>query len=130
VPKRRVVVTGLGMVTPLGNDVKSTWDGIVNGKSGIGTIEHFDVSMYNTRFGGPIRDLDISEYMTVKDARKMDLFIQYGMIASTQAINDSGLDISDENASRIGCAIGAGIGGVGFIERNHHALLDGSPRKI
>ena len=128
--KRRVVVTGVGMVTPVGNDVKTTWDNILNGKSGIDTLQHFDASAYNTRFGGSIRDLDISEYMSVKDARKMDTFIQYGMIASQQALADSGLEVTEENAGRIGCALGSGIGGVGFIEKNHHALLEGSPRKI
>lgn len=128
--KRRVVVTGLGMVTPVGNDVASTWANILNGKSGIGMIDYFDASSYSTRFCGSIKDLDIAEYMTVKDARKMDEFIQYGMIASIQAITDSGITVTEENAGRIGCSIGSGIGGVGFIEKNHSALLNSGPRKI
>ena len=128
--KRRVVVTGLGMVTPVGNDVKTTWNNIVNGKSGIANIDHFDVSAYNTRFGGSIRDFDVTQYMPAKDARKMDVFIQYGMAASMQALADSGLEITEQNAGRVGCAIGSGIGGVGFIEKNHIALQGSGPRKI
>tara|TARA_R110000868_G_scaffold364037_1_gene626557 strand:+ start:91338 stop:92543 length:1206 start_codon:yes stop_codon:yes gene_type:complete len=118
------------MVTPVGNDVKSSWDNIVNGKSGIAAIAHFDASAYNTRFGGSIKGLDITTYMPAKDARKMDTFIQYGMVAAIQAMADSGLEVTEQNAGRIGCAIGSGIGGVGFIEKNHNALLASGPRKI
>ena len=128
--KRRVVVTGLGLVTPVGNDVKTTWDNILAGKSGITPIEHYDASAFTTRFCGAIKDLDISQYMPPKDARKMDNFIQYGMVAAQQAIEDSGLEITDENCGRIGTSIGSGIGGVGFIEKNHSALLNSGPRKI
>ena len=128
--KRRVVVTGLGLVTPLGNDVKTSWDNILEGKSGIRTIEHFDASAYTTRFGGAIRDLDIDAYMLPKEARKVDSFIQYGMAAGIQAIQHSGLEITEQNAARIGLAIGAGIGGVSFIEKNHNQLLKNGPRKI
>ncbi|OMH32657.1 beta-ketoacyl-ACP synthase II [Motiliproteus sp. MSK22-1] len=128
--RRRVVVTGLGMLTPLGNTVKETWDGIVNGKSGITPIEHFDTSVYNTRFGGSVRNFDVSQYMSVKDARKMDYFIQYGMAAGIQAIEDAGLEVSEENASRIGVAIGSGIGGLPMIEKNHDVVNNSGPRRI
>lgn len=128
--RRRVVVTGLGMLTPVGNTVKETWDNIVNGRSGIGPIEHFDVSAYTTTFGGSVKNFDVSTYMNVKDARKMDLFIQYGMAAGIQAIEDSGLEVTEENAGRIGMAIGSGIGGLPMIERNHSLLEASGPRKI
>lgn len=128
--KRRVVITGMGMVTPVGNDVQSTWENILKGKSGIASLDQFDVSPYTTRFGGSIKDFDIGQYMAPKDARKMDLFIQYGMAAGIQAIEDSGLEITEENAGRIGAAIGSGIGGLGFIEKNKHILDDKGPRKI
>jgi 3-oxoacyl-[acyl-carrier-protein] synthase II len=120
----------LGLVTPLGNDVKSSWENIVNGKSGIGPLEHFDVSAYSTHFGGSIKDFDITRYIPAKDARKMDTFIQYGMAAGIQAIEDAGLNITEQNAPRIGAAIGSGIGGVGFIEKNDAILLKSGPRKI
>jgi 3-oxoacyl-[acyl-carrier-protein] synthase II len=130
VSKRRVVVTGLGMLTPLGNDVSSTWTHIVNGKNGIGLIDHFDVSAYTTRFGGSIKDFDVSQYISSKDARKMDLFIQYGLAAAVQAIEDAQLEITEQNAGRVGTAIGSGIGGLGFIEKNHDVLEKSGPRRI
>ncbi|OPX55256.1 3-oxoacyl-[acyl-carrier-protein] synthase II [Oceanospirillum multiglobuliferum] len=129
-PRRRVVVTGLGLVTPLGNNVKDSWDGILAGKSGIAPIEHFDTTGFATRFGGSVKGFDIAEYMSPKDARKMDTFIQYGMAAAIQAVADSGLECTEENASRIGVAIGSGIGGLPMIEKNHDVLLAGGPRKI
>lgn len=129
--RRRVVVTGLGVVSPVGNDVNTAWENVTAGKSGIGPITHFDVSAFPVRFGGTVRDLDISEYLTPKEARKMDPFIHYGMAASIQALNDSGLlDVAEKHADRIGCAIGAGIGGILTIETNHAAYLKGGPRKI
>ena len=128
--KRRVVVTGLGLVTPVGNDVKTTWDNILAGKSGITPIDHYDPSAFSTRFSGAIKDFDISLYMPAKDARKMDFFIQYGMAAAQQAFEDSGLEVNEENSGRIGTSIGSGIGGVGFIEKNHATLLNSGPRKI
>ena len=128
--KRRVVVTGLGLVTPLGNDVASSWANILEGKSGISPIEHFDAANYSTRFSGAIKDFDVSEYMPVKDARKMDLFIQYGMAAAAQALVDAGIEAQPDNADRIGLAIGAGIGGVSFIEKAHEAVIKEKPRKI
>ena len=118
------------MLTPVGNTVKATWDNIVNGVSGIGPIEHMDASAYNTRFGGSIKEFDAADYMNPKDARKMDLFIQYGMAAGMQAIEDSGLEISEANADRIGVAVGSGIGGLTQIEKNHELLLKSGPRRI
>ncbi|MBS9402132.1 beta-ketoacyl-ACP synthase II [Halomonas sp. TRM85114] len=128
--RKRVVVTGLGLVTPVGNTVDQSWANIVAGKSGIAPIEHFDVSGFNTRFGGSIKDFDISPYLNPKEARKMDLFIQYGMAAGAQAIEDSGVECTEENSGRIGVAIGSGIGGLPMIEHNHHALLKGGARRI
>ncbi len=128
--RRRVVVTGVGMLTPVGNTVKETWDSVLNGKSGIGPIEHFDVSAYSTTFGGSIKNFDVADYMNPKDARKMDLFIQYGMAAGIQAIEDSGLEATEDNAGRIGVAVGSGIGGLPMIEKNHSLLEKSGPRKI
>lgn len=127
---RRVVVTGLGAVTPLGNTVEETWSGILAGKSGINELTQFDVSAFSTRFGGSIKDFDISEYMSAKDARKMDTFIQYGMVAGIQAMRDSGLEVTDENAPRVGCAIGSGIGGLQAIEQTSKLLEQKGPRRI
>lgn len=129
-PRRRVVVTGLGLVTPVGNTVNESWANIVAGKSGIAAIEHFDVSGFNTRFGGAVKDFDIDPYLNPKDARKMDLFIQYGVAAGGQAFADAGLECNEENAARIGVAIGSGIGGLPMIERNHNALNKGGARRI
>ena len=128
--RRRVVVTGLGMVAPVGHTVKEAWDNILAGKSGIRPITHFDVEPFSVRFGGPIYDFDITQYISNKDARKMDKFIHYGVAAGCQAIEDSGLQVTDENATRIGVAIGAGIGGITGIENNYHVYLDKGPRKI
>ncbi len=128
--KRRVVVTGLGAVTPVGLTVPETWESIVSGKSGIRPITSFDVSAFPVRFGGSVQGFDITEYISKKDARKMDTFIHYGVAAGMQAIRDAGLDISGENAERVGVSIGAGIGGLPGIEKNYHAYLEGGPRKI
>ncbi|PXX99504.1 beta-ketoacyl-ACP synthase II [Halomonas sp. LBP4] len=128
--RRRVVVTGLGLVTPVGNSVAESWTSILAGKSGIAPIEHFDVNGFNTRFGGSVKGFDISPYLNPKDARKMDLFIQYGVAAGAQAIADSGIECTEENAGRIGVAIGSGIGGLPMIEHNHNALLKSGARRI
>ena len=128
--KRRVVITGLGMVSPVGLDVKTSWESILAGKSGIGPVTHFDVSDFSVRFCGSIKGFDASTIMNSKDARKMDTFIQYGMAAAIEAMNDSGLEVTEANAERIGVAIGSGIGGLGTIERNYDAYRDGGPRKI
>lgn len=127
---RRVVITGLGMLTPLGADVASTWEGIKAGKSGIRNIEHFDTEPFATRFAGLVPEFDISEYLSPKDARKMDLFVQYGLVAAIQAVRDAGLDMEKENAERVGAAFGSGIGGLTNIEDNHRKLLDSGPRKL
>lgn len=127
---RRVVVTGMGAVTPLGNTVMDSWKGVLESQSGIGPIDTYDVSQYATRFAGLVRNLDITEYLSAKEARKIDPFIQYGLVAGIQAIRDCGLEITDENRSRIGVAVGSGIGGIGTIEKNHDQLLAGGPRKV
>ncbi len=127
---RRVVVTGLGMVTPLGNTVARTWEGVLAAKSGIAPIEHFDAAPFTTQFAGNIRGLDIEQYMPLKDARKMDAFIQYGLIASIQAVEDSGFVVTEENADRCGSAIGSGIGGIGAIEENRDLINTKGPRRI
>jgi 3-oxoacyl-[acyl-carrier-protein] synthase II len=120
----------LGAVTPLANTVSETWDGIINGKSGISPIDSFDISPFASRFGGVIRNLDISEYIPAKDAKRMDGFIHYGIAAGCQAIEDSGLEVTEENAERIGVAIGAGIGGVTGIEECYATYEKGGPRRI
>lgn len=129
-PRRRVVVTGIGLVTPLGNTTEETWEGIKAGKSGIGPIEHFDASNLNTRFSGAVKAFDPGQWFNARDARKMDLFIQYGVAASVQAIRHAGLACSEENAHRIGVAIGSGIGGLPMIETNHQSLLKSGARRI
>jgi len=130
VTSRRVVITGLGMLTPLGADVASTWEGIKAGKSGIRNIEHFDTESFSTRFAGLVPEFDIADYLSPKDARKMDVFIQYGLVAAIQAIRDAGLDMEKEDGDRVGAAFGSGIGGLTNIEDNHRKLLDSGPRKL
>ncbi|WP_226051656.1 beta-ketoacyl-ACP synthase II [Dickeya chrysanthemi] len=128
--KRRVVVTGLGMLSPVGNTVASTWNALLAGQSGISLIDHFDTSAYATRFAGLVKDFNSEDFISRKEARKMDAFIQYGIAAGIQAMQDSGLEVTEANAGRIGAAIGSGIGGLGLIEENHGALMHGGPRKI
>ena len=128
--KRRVVVTGMGMLSPVGNTVESSWKALLEGQSGIVNIEHFDTTNFSTRFAGLVKDFDCTEYMSKKDARKMDLFIQYGIAAGIQALDDSGLQITEENAPRVGVAIGSGIGGLDLIETGHSALVEKGPRKV
>ncbi|ABZ76344.1 Beta-ketoacyl synthase [Shewanella halifaxensis HAW-EB4] len=128
--KRRVVITGLGLVSPVGNTVDSSWKALVSGKSGIAPITKFDASEFTTRFSGSVKDFDVEQYMSRKDARKMDLFIQYGMAAGIQAVEDSGLEMDKLDPARVGTAIGAGMGGLPLIEQNHSALLKGGPRKV
>ncbi|WP_077342832.1 beta-ketoacyl-ACP synthase II [Pseudocolwellia agarivorans] len=127
---RRVVVTGLGMLSPLGNNPETTWQNLLLGKSGISDIQHFDTTEYPTKFAGLIKDFNAEDYMARKEAKKMDLFIQYGVAAGVQAIQDSGLEITEENATRVGVAVGAGIGGLGLIEENFEKMLKTSPRKL
>ncbi|MFW2406032.1 MAG: beta-ketoacyl-ACP synthase II [Gammaproteobacteria bacterium] len=129
--RRRVVVTGLGIISPVGNDLQTAWAAVASGKSGIGPIEEFDVSDFSTRFGGSIRGFDVSEYMTPKDARKIDQFMHYGIASAEQAIDQAGLSIETYAPERIGVAIGSGIGGIGTIEANFEKYMNaGSPRKI
>ena len=128
--RRRVVITGLGLVTPLGNNVPDTWDNILKGVSGIAPITHFDVSEFPVRFGGSIRNFNAEDYIPRKDIKKMDLFIHYGMAAGLQAVADSGLEINDSNSHRVGVAIGSGIGGLPGIEHGKQTILEHGPRKI
>jgi len=131
VSKRRVVVTGMGLISPVGNTVESTWQALLAGQSGVEFIEHFDTTPFATRFAAMVKDFNGEDYnITRKDARKMDYFIQYGIAAGVQAMQDAGIEITEQNAPRIGCAIGSGIGGLGLIEENHSALMNGGPRKI
>jgi len=120
----------MGMLSPLGNDVPSSWQGILAGRSGIGLIEHMDLSAYSTRFGGSIKSFDVEQYLPAKEARKLDLFIQYGLAASFQAVRDSGLEVTDANRERIGVAMGSGIGGLTNIENSCKALIEQGPRRI
>ena len=128
--RRRVVVTGMGMLSPLGVDVAQSWSGILAGKSGISSIEHMNVDAFSARFGGSIKNFDIEQYMPAKDARRLDLFIQYGLAAGLQAIQDSGLEVTDSNRERVGVAMGAGIGGLPNIESTGKILLEQGPRRI
>ena len=128
--KRRVVVTGLGTVSPLGNDLASTWQGILDGRSGIGPVTHFDTEGFTTKIAGEVKDFDPTQWINSKDARKMDEFIHYGVAASIMALQDAGLEITDANAERIGAIIGSGIGGIVGIEETTGKYLDGGARKI
>jgi len=127
---RRVVVTGLGIISPVGLSVADAWANILAGKSGISPITEFDVTAFSSRFGGRIVGFDAKDYISPKDIKKMDPFIHYGMAAATQAINDSGFEVTEENATRIGVAIGSGIGGISSIEKSYDNFLNNGPRKI
>jgi 3-oxoacyl-[acyl-carrier-protein] synthase II len=128
--KRRVVVTGLGMVSPVGNDVATAWKNIVAGKSGIGAVTHFDASTFPTKIAGEVRDFDPAQFVAAKDVKKMDPFIHYGIAASVQAFNDAGLHANEHDAERIGVAVGAGIGGIHTIERTSITFHEQGQRKI
>jgi 3-oxoacyl-[acyl-carrier-protein] synthase II len=129
--KRRIVVTGLGVVSPVGSTVKSAWDAILRGQSGIGPVTRFDVSAFPVRIGGSVRDFDVGQYITPKEARRMDDFMQYGVAAGVQAVNDSGIDFSKADPTRCGAVCGAGIGGLWTIETEYSEYLKAmSPRKI
>jgi len=128
--KRRVVISGLGILSPVGNDLASSWDGIVNGRSGIGPITHFDASAFPTRIAGEVKGFDPAAWVSAKDIKKMDPFVHYGVAAAMMAIQDAGLVIDESNAEMIGVAIGAGIGGLKGIEETTLKLADGGPRKI
>ena len=126
----RVVVTGLGAVTPLGLDVASSWQGIVAGRSGVALIDQFDAEPFSTRFSASVKDFSCDGFIEARDARRMDLFIQYGMVAGMQAFRDSGLTVTEEMAPRVGCAIGSGIGGIGAIEDTSLLIAKSGPRRV
>ncbi len=128
--KRRVVVTGMGMLTPLGVDLESSWQGLTAGKSGVAPIQSFDTTDYSVRFGGHVPEFDISEYLPPKEARRMDGFMQFGLVAGIQAMRDSGLEVTDENRDRIGVAVGSGIGGIVTIETCHDVVNNRGPAKV
>ncbi len=128
--KRRVVVTGLGLVSPVGSQLETAWENVREGRSGIGPITHFDPGAFTTRISGSVKDFDVSEYLAPKDARKMDPFMHYGIGASMKAVKDAGLEITEENGHRVGVIMGAGIGGLATIEENHNKYLASGPRKI
>ena len=128
--KRRVVVTGLGVVSPVGIGVQTSWTNIMAGKSGISKITKFDASNFSSQIAGEVKDFDVSQYLSVKEARRMDTFIQFGMVAGIEAVKDAGLVATEENAERIGVAIGSGIGGLNFIEETDVVYHHGGPRKI
>ena len=128
--ERRVVITGMGIVSPVGHQLDEAWHNVCNGVSGIRLIEDFDTSTLPTRIGGPVRNFDISKYLKPKDVRKMDPFVHYGIAASIEAIKDSGFEITEENNHTIGVAMGAGIGGIKTIEDNHNKMLAGGARKV
>jgi len=128
--RRKVVVTGLGLISPIGNTVQEAWENLVAGKSGIGPISRFDATAFSARIAGEVKNFDINAYLSAKEARRMDTFIHYGMAAGIQAFRDSGLEVTTENAERIGVNIGSGIGGLQVIEATHNEYLSGGPRKI
>jgi len=127
---RRVVVTGLGIVSPVGNNLKETWSNITAGKSGVVAIDKFDTTAFAAKIAATVKDFDATSVIPAKDLKKMDTFIHYGLVAADEALKDSGLEITDDNAERIGVAIGSGIGGLPMIEVNNEKLLKSGPRKI
>ena len=132
--RRRVVVTGLGCISPVGNTVPETWANLLAGKSGVGLITHFDASAFSCKIAGEVRDFNVESYMTSKEARTMDTFIHFGIAAAMQAVADAGLRtgdaLSEEEATRIGCVIGSGIGGLPLIENTRTELMERGPRRI
>ena len=128
--RRRVVVTGLGVISPVGNDVPTAWGNLVAGKSGIGPITRFDAKDFRVQIAGEVRGFNVESYMPAKEARRMDTFIHYGIAASMEAIRDSGLEITDANREMIGCMVGSGIGGLPMIEDNHSEFVNRGPRRI
>ena len=129
--KRRVVVTGLGLVSPVGNDVASAWSAIVAGRSGIAPVTRFDTSSFPVHFGGEIRELNLEPYISAKDARRMDAFMQYGVVAGIQAMRDSGFTVTDANSDRVGVLMGSGMGGLESIEEAYDRYMEThSPKKV
>lgn len=127
---RRVVVTGMGMLSPLGASLQESWQGLTAGKSGIGPIESFDTEGFPVRFGGAVPEFEMEEYISKKEARRMDGFIQFGLVSGIQAMQDSGLEVTDENRHRIGVAVGSGIGGIVTIETCHDIVVNRGPNKV
>jgi 3-oxoacyl-[acyl-carrier-protein] synthase II len=127
---RRVVVTGMGIISPVGNDIDTAWSNVCEGRSGIGPIEGMDASEFSTRIAGEVRDFDIGNFIPLRDARRMDTFMHYGIASCVEAVKDSGLEVTEENGHRIGVAMGAGIGGLATIEDNHNKYLAGGARKV
>lgn len=128
--ERRVVITGLGCISPVGNTIADAWSAIISGKSGIAAITKFDATAFSTRFAGEVKGFNIEDYIPAKEARHMDTFIHYGMAAGMQAMQDSGLEVTETNAERIGVIIGSGIGGLPLIEETHAELTARGPRRI
>ncbi len=128
--RRRVVVTGLGVISPVGNDVSTAWESVVAGKSGIGPITRFDAKDFRVRIAGEVRGFDVESYMPAKEARRMDTFIHYGIAASIEALRDSGVEVTDANREMIGCMVGSGIGGLPLIEDNHSEFVNRGARRI
>ncbi|MCH8497480.1 MAG: beta-ketoacyl-ACP synthase II [Marinobacter sp.] len=129
--ERRVVITGLGMLSPLGHNLETSWDGVKNGRSGIGMIERFDTEGFNTRIGGAVPEINLDDWLSAKEARQMDAFLHYGLIAAEQAVNDSGLKAYEKlDSDRVGVAIGSGIGGLEFIEKSVDTLREKGPRRV
>ena len=128
--RRRVVITGLGIISPVGIGVKENWSNILAGKSGIDRITRFDTTGFGCQIAGEVKNFDVTQYLNPKDARRMDIFIQYGLVAAMEAFKDSGLEVTEDNAERIGVNIGSGMGGLPLIEETHNTYLAGGPRKI
>ncbi len=128
--KRRVVITGLGIVSPVGNSIGQAWENVLAGRSGIGRITRFDPQAYRSQIAGEVRDFQVTDYVPAKEVRRMDAFIHYGVAASVQAIRDSGIEVTDANRARVGCMVGSGIGGLPMIEDNHNEVITRGPRRI
>ena len=128
--KRRVVITGLGIVSPIGNGIAEAWDNAINGRNGIGPITHFDASVLPTRFAGEVKNFNPADWMNAKEVRRMDAFIHFGVAATRMALDDAGLVVTDENAERIGVNVGSGIGGLPMIEENIREMIAKGPRRI
>ena len=129
-PRRRVVVTGLGCVSPVGNTISSAWEALLSGQSGIATVTQFDISAFSTTFAGEVKEFQVEDYIPAKEARHMDTFIHFGMAAGIQAMQDSGLTVTEANAERIGVMVGSGIGGLPMIEETHGEYQKRGPRRI
>ena len=127
---RRVVVTGLGAITPIGNNVESFWNGIKSGKCGIDTVTHFDASGFKTQIAGEVKDFEPTDYIEKKEARKMDRFTQLALVAASEAVKDSGLDMEKEDPWKVGVITGSGIGGIDTLEDQHNALLNRGPGRV